>query len=68
MGHAGALLGPGENDARRKANLLQDAGAELVYHPSLFGEVMASLLDDNGQRTMPVSRDSYLAPRAGWFL
>lgn len=55
MGHSGALLGPGENDATRKAKLLQDAGAVLVYHPSQFGETMASLLDDDHTTNTSVS-------------
>lgn len=64
MGHAGALLSPGENDARRKAKLLQDAGAVLVYHPSQFGEVMAGLLKHEPKMNMPVSRSHDLPLRA----
>ena len=65
MGHAGALLCPGESDAKRKAKLLQDAGAVLVYHPSQFGEIMASLLADDHMTDTPVSRKPTLAPRVG---
>ena len=65
MGHAGALLGPHENDARRKAKLLQDAGAVLVYHPSQFGETMASLLGDDHTTDPPVSTKPDLGPGAG---
>lgn len=44
MGHAGALLGPGDAPAELKARALRDAGAVVVTHPGLLGPVMSRLL------------------------
>ncbi|KAF5239233.1 hypothetical protein FANTH_10035 [Fusarium anthophilum] len=44
MGHAGALLQPGDISADAKAKALQDSGAIVVPHPGIMGEVMSQLL------------------------
>lgn len=44
MGHAGALLSPGDQGAEAKAQALQAAGAVVVPHPGLLGEEMSKLL------------------------
>ncbi|PHH91489.1 hypothetical protein CDD83_272 [Cordyceps sp. RAO-2017] len=44
MGHAGAILMPGDLSAREKADALERAGAVLVSHPGLMGETMKGLL------------------------
>lgn len=44
MGHAGALVGPGERSARAKVKALEDAGVTIVNHPSKFGTGMKELL------------------------
>lgn len=45
MGHAGALLSPGEQGAMAKARALQEAGAVVVPHPGLIGIKMKKLLN-----------------------
>ena len=44
MGHAGAFIAHGENDAAGKSKALETAGAVLTNHPSKFGAGMKSLL------------------------
>jgi succinyl-CoA synthetase alpha subunit len=44
MGHAGALLSPGESGAVAKAQALAAAGAIVVEHPGLMGTTMSGLL------------------------
>ncbi|KAJ7628263.1 succinyl-CoA ligase subunit alpha [Mycena polygramma] len=56
MGHAGAWAGRGENSAQQKYNILQDAGAVMVDHPSQFGELMRELLaKPTNSRTAPTT-------------
>ena len=55
MGHAGALVGAGENKAAGKVRALQDAGVVTTNHPSKFGEGMKRLLSNEFDRTNPVS-------------
>lgn len=43
MGHAGAVLGPGERGAEAKATALAQAGATIVPHPGLIGVEMKRL-------------------------
>lgn len=45
MGHAGALLSPGDGGAEAKARALDEAGAVVVPHPGLIGSEMAKLLN-----------------------
>ena len=45
MGHAGALLSPGDKGAEAKAQALMAAGAVVVPHPGLLGVEMKRLLD-----------------------
>lgn len=45
MGHAGALLSPGDYGAEAKAQALAAAGAIVVEHPGLMGSTMRGLLD-----------------------
>ena len=59
MGHAGAMVSPGESDAREKAKLLADAGAVITNHPSKFGDHMAKLLGAKSQVNHQVCRQSY---------
>ena len=47
MGHAGAFVGRGENNAMGKVRALQKAGVVITNHPSKFGEGMKSLLNDD---------------------
>lgn len=58
MGHAGAFASLGEDSAEVKAKALADAGAEVVDHPSQFGGVMKTLLEQSG-------RGKYLRANAG---
>ena len=44
MGHAGALLSPGEKGAEAKTRALEAAGAVVVPHPGLMGSEMRKLL------------------------
>jgi succinyl-CoA synthetase alpha subunit len=44
MGHAGALLTPGDKSAEAKATALREAGAIVVPHPGFLGTQMAELL------------------------
>ena len=44
MGHAGALLSPGEEGADAKAKALEAAGAFVVAHPGQMGVEMKRLL------------------------
>jgi succinyl-CoA synthetase alpha subunit len=44
MGHAGALLAPGEQGAAAKASALEAAGAFVVPHPGVMGYEMKRLL------------------------
>ncbi|QLI74205.1 uncharacterized protein G6M90_00g111290 [Metarhizium brunneum] len=44
MGHAGAVLKPGDVTAAEKARALEDAGAVLVPHPGVMGSTMKALL------------------------
>lgn len=44
MGHAGALLSPGDFGAEAKAQALAAAGAIVVEHPGLMGSTMRGLL------------------------
>ncbi|KAH7323117.1 alpha subunit of gdp-forming succinate-CoA ligase [Stachybotrys elegans] len=44
MGHAGAHLSPADVSAEFKANALEKAGAVVVPHPGMMGEVMQKLL------------------------
>lgn len=44
MGHAGALLSPGESGAEAKARALAAAGAVVVEHPGLIGTTLCNLL------------------------
>ncbi|TDZ27354.1 Succinate--CoA ligase [ADP-forming] subunit alpha [Colletotrichum spinosum] len=44
MGHAGALLTPGDVSADTKARALQEAGALVVSHPGVMGVEMKRLL------------------------
>lgn len=44
MGHAGAVLTPGDVTAAEKARALEDAGAVLVPHPGVMGSTMKALL------------------------
>lgn len=46
MGHAGALLSPGDQGAEAKARALADAGANVVAHPGMIGEEMDRLLKE----------------------
>lgn len=46
MGHAGALLMPGEKGAEAKAQALEAAGAVVVPHPGLLGSEMKRVLRD----------------------
>ncbi|KAJ6458065.1 succinyl-CoA ligase subunit alpha [Mycena vitilis] len=58
MGHAGASAGRGENSAQQKYNILQDAGAVMVDHPSHFGELMRDLLNKpTNSRPAPSASD-----------
>lgn len=43
MGHAGALLSPGEQGAEAKARALEDAGALVVPHLGLLEETLRGL-------------------------
>ena len=45
MGHAGALLAPGDGSAEAKAQALAVAGATVVAHPGLIGPTMMELLN-----------------------
>jgi succinyl-CoA synthetase alpha subunit len=45
MGHAGALLTPGDKGAGAKIEALAEAGAAVVPHPGLFGTKMVELLE-----------------------
>lgn len=60
MGHAGAFAGLGDNDARTKFRLLEDAGVTMVNHPEKFGSAMKSLLSGSrprtGQMVSPIKR------------
>lgn len=49
MGHAGALLAPGDQSAKAKVKALENAGAVVVPHPGLLGEEMLRLLEQQGQ-------------------
>ena len=55
MGHAGAFVGAGENDARSKVRALEDAGVVITNHPSKFGEGMKALLAGNTSQKSSVS-------------
>ncbi|KAK2616225.1 hypothetical protein QQS21_000859 [Conoideocrella luteorostrata] len=44
MGHAGAILTPRDVTAAEKAKALEDAGAVMVPHPGIMGDVMKGLL------------------------
>ena len=44
MGHAGAFVGPTEQNAKVKARALEDVGVVTTHHPSHFGEGMRQLL------------------------
>lgn len=46
MGHAGALLSPGDQGAEAKAQALKEAGANVVAHPGMIGEEMDRLLKE----------------------
>jgi succinyl-CoA synthetase alpha subunit len=46
MGHAGALLSPGDQGAEAKAKALSEAGARVVMHPGLIGSEMRKLLEE----------------------
>ena len=56
MGHAGAFVGAGENNARAKVRALEDAGVVITNHPSKFGEGMKRLLAGQQKRHMHTSR------------
>ena len=45
MGHAGALLAPGDGSAEAKAQALAAAGAIVVAHPGLIGPKLMDLLN-----------------------
>jgi succinyl-CoA synthetase alpha subunit len=45
MGHAGALLAPGEQGAAAKVRAFEAAGAVVVPHPGLMGTEMSRLLN-----------------------
>jgi succinyl-CoA synthetase alpha subunit len=45
MGHAGALLAPGEQGAAAKVRAFEEAGAVVVPHPGLMGTEMSRLLN-----------------------
>lgn len=44
MGHAGAILSPGDVSAEAKAKALEDSGALVVPHPGVMGSKMLDLL------------------------
>lgn len=44
MGHAGALLSPGEQGAMAKARALEDAGATVLPHLGMLDRVLQSTL------------------------
>ena len=44
MGHAGAVLSPEDVSASMKTEALEQAGAVIVPHPGVMGEVMKGLL------------------------
>ncbi|MCJ1357354.1 MAG: hypothetical protein MMC33_007350 [Icmadophila ericetorum] len=44
MGHAGAFIAPGEDNAQTKIKAFEEAGVTIVHHPSKFGEDMKQLL------------------------
>lgn len=44
MGHAGAILSPGDVSAVAKSKALEDAGAIVVPHPGVMGSEMKKLL------------------------
>ncbi|RVX73139.1 hypothetical protein B0A52_02266 [Exophiala mesophila] len=57
MGHAGAWAAPGEANASKKIQILEDAGVTVVDHPEKLGEGMKKLLANrskttNGQSTV----------------
>ncbi|KAG9240481.1 succinyl-CoA synthetase-like protein [Calycina marina] len=49
MGHAGALVLPGEPDALTKIKALEDVGVTIVKHPARFGDAMKTLLGRSGR-------------------
>ena len=49
MGHAGAIIRAGEMSAMSKVRALEEAGVNIVNHPSRFGEGMRQLLENRGQ-------------------
>lgn len=51
MGHAGALLSPGEQGAEAKARALEDAGALVIPHLGLLEETLQSLAFDRPSST-----------------
>ena len=61
MGHAGALVRPGENSAKSKIKTLEDAGVTIVNHPSKFGEGMKQLLGGSAAQTFRVSGSTFLS-------
>lgn len=58
MGHAGAFIAPGENDAVAKANALKMAGVTITNHPSRFGGEMKKLLDRGNNVNIGSRQDS----------
>lgn len=47
MGHAGALLSPGEQGAMAKARALEDAGAVVLPHLGMLDRVLQNALCEN---------------------
>lgn len=54
MGHAGAFIAPGEDNAQAKIRALKDAGVIIVHHPARFGEGMKYLLGGRAQAQITV--------------
>ena len=51
MGHAGAFVGAGEQNAISKVRALEDAGVVITNHPSKFGNGIKKLLANKVSRT-----------------
>lgn len=59
MGHAGAVFRDREEEtARRKIQMLEEAGVVLTDHPEKFGNIMRAILDRNYQRTTSLQQNN----------
>ena len=54
MGHAGAFIASGEDNAQAKIRAFKDAGVIIVHHPARFGGGMKYLLGGRAQAQVTV--------------